>query len=147
MTTTWILVAERSRARIFTLQNRVAPLQELESLVHPQSRLKESELVSDHAGKLSDKGQPGTHAAPSATSAKEKEAELFARQLCQRLEQGRAQQQLERLVVIAAPDFLGLLRQQMGAALRALVVAELDKNLATASAEQIRSHLPEHLAQ
>ena len=50
MTTTWILVAERSRARIFTLQNRVAPLQELESLVHPQSRLKESELVSDHAG-------------------------------------------------------------------------------------------------
>ncbi len=125
----------------------MAPLQELESLVHPQSRLKESELVSDHAGKLSDKGQPGTHAAPSATSAKEKEAELFARQLCQRLEQGRAQQQLERLVVIAAPDFLGLLRQQMGAALRALVVAELDKNLATASAEQIRSHLPERLAQ
>jgi len=147
MATTWIMVAERSRARVFTLANRMAPLEELEDMVHPQSRFKESELVSDHAGKMPDKGQPGVHAAPSATAAKEKEAEAFAQWLCQWLEQAFAEHRLTRLAIIAPPDFLGLLRQRMSVSLRASVVAEVAKNLATASAEQIREHLPGSLVQ
>lgn len=146
MAATWVLVAERSRARIFTLATGVAPLEELEDMVHPASRLKESELVSDHAGKMPDKGQPGQHAAPAAKTAKEKEAESFARQLCQRLEQGHNQQQFARLVIIAPPDFLGLLRKQMSASVQAVVASELDKNLVKESAEQIRSHLPATIA-
>ncbi|MGK2915689.1 MAG: host attachment protein [Porticoccaceae bacterium] len=146
MATTWVLVAEQSRARIFTLATALSPLEELEDLVHPAGRLKESELVSDHAGKMPDKGQPGQHAAPSAQSARAKEVEHFAKQLCQRLEQGCNQHQFNRLVIIAAPKLLGLLRKQMNPGVSALVVAEVGKDLAKEPAEAIRNHLRETVA-
>ncbi len=142
MKTTWILVAERSRARIFALAAPLAPLEELEDLNHSASRLKKSELVSDRAGKMPDKGQPGQHAAPAAHTATEKEAEHFARQLCQRLERGRDQHLFARLAIAAAPDFLGLLRRHMSDSIKALVAAEVDKNLVRESIPEIRRHLP-----
>lgn len=146
MTTTWILVAERSRARIFALATPLAPLEELEDLLHSASRLKESELVSDQPGKMPDKGQPGQHAAPAAHSATEKEGEHFARQLSQRLEQGRDQHLFARLVIAAAPEFLGVLRRHMSDSLKALVAAEVHNNLVREPIEEIRRHLPPTIA-
>ena len=50
-----------------------------------------------------------------------------------------------KLYVVAAPAFLGMLRHHHSAALRPLIAAEIDKNLAAHDPATIRKALPEFL--
>jgi len=63
----------------------------------------------------------------------------------ERLEQGRTSGAFERLAVVAAPAFLGHLRDSMSDALRTKVVLELDKDYTALPADELRAHLPERL--
>ncbi|MCW8855424.1 MAG: host attachment protein, partial [Gammaproteobacteria bacterium] len=51
MSTTWVVVADSSRARIFTAETSTSALQEIETLAHPEGRLHEQALSSDLPGK------------------------------------------------------------------------------------------------
>jgi protein required for attachment to host cells len=144
MKTTWVLVAEKSRARLFDWQSRDV-LNEIQAFVHPESRLHEQDLVSDRRGRAFDSAGEGRHAQQEPTSAKQHEAEVFARELVTRLDQSRSRQELDRLVIMAAPQFLGQLREEMPPELQKLVIREVNKNLAQESADDIRRYLPEVL--
>jgi protein required for attachment to host cells len=50
-----------------------------------------------------------------------------------------------RVVLVAPPDFLGLLRDALSEKSRRMVELEIDKNLVKLSAAEIRAHLPEKL--
>jgi protein required for attachment to host cells len=78
-------------------------------------------------------------------SAKDDSAERFAQLICSELETARTQGSFEKLYIVAAPSFLGLLRKHQPAPLRQLVGAEVAKNLTTQSPESIREHLPDFL--
>ena len=54
----------------------------------------------------------------------------FARELAARLRQARVANTFERLVLVAPPKFLGLLRAQLDDPTSARVVGSLDKDLA-----------------
>jgi protein required for attachment to host cells len=69
----------------------------------------------------------------------------FARQVVERLESARAQGELERLILVAAPEFLGLLREHLSSESKRIVENEFALNLVGMSAEEIRAHLPEKL--
>ena len=53
----WVLVAESSRAKLYSAENRPASLVEIGDFVHPESRLHEGELVAEQSG--SDGGRGG----------------------------------------------------------------------------------------
>ncbi|WP_296805566.1 host attachment protein, partial [Thiocapsa sp.] len=53
--------------------------------------------------------------------------------------------ELQKLYVIAAPAFLGMLRKHQSPSLKQLVAGEVDKNLTTHSPEAIRKSLPDFL--
>ena len=73
-------------------------------------------------------------------SLKQHEAILFAREISDRLELARARGEFDELTLVAAPAFLGLLRENLNAATRKLVVRTIDKNLVQRSeAENPRS--------
>lgn len=57
-----IVVADSSRARIFTADSTRSPLNEIETIAHPEGRIHEQDLVSDMQGKDSGKGGGGDHA-------------------------------------------------------------------------------------
>src|SRR5258708_40338428 len=57
--TTWILIADAARARIFQKGGPGEKIAEARSLVHPGSRQKTSELVSDRPGRLGKGGIGG----------------------------------------------------------------------------------------
>jgi hypothetical protein len=57
MSRIWVLVAESSRAKLFSAENRKAPLVEIGDFAHPEARLHEGDLVSDQSG--SDGGSVG----------------------------------------------------------------------------------------
>jgi protein required for attachment to host cells len=53
--------------------------------------------------------------------------------------------EFERLMLIAAPDFLGLLRKHLSPPLTRMVAIEIPKVLTQQTAADIRAHLPEYL--
>ena len=75
----WVVVAESSRARIFSVESRTSPLKEVDDLINSASRLKGEELVSDDVGRSFDShGHGGRHAMEPRTQPKETEVLHFA---------------------------------------------------------------------
>lgn len=130
MKTNWVIVADSSRARIFSSTGRNSPLIEIETLVHPEARLHQGDLVSDHAGHEGGAAAVG-HDLGGEPGARHEEAVRFAHQLIQVLEKARSSGRFEQLYIIAAPAFLGIMRKYESNALRQRVVREVSKNLTT----------------
>ncbi len=145
MSRTWILVADSSRARILMADNPLGPLTELEQLEHPAARSADQDLVSDRPGRTFDSFGQGRHAMEPNENPKHHEAVVFARQLGERLEQARLAGAFDKLVVVAAPAFLGLLRKQLSDETGKLISEEIDKNLVALDPTALREHLPYRL--
>jgi protein required for attachment to host cells len=143
--TTWILVADSSRARILAAEQRTSPLVELQALVRPEARLHVTELVSDSPGQAFDSGAQGRHGMAPKHDMQEQEAIRFARELSDHLAAAHNRGAFGKLYLIAPPAFLGLLREHIQAPLHALVAGEINKNLANHRLEEIRAHLPDFL--
>jgi len=145
MANTWIVVAESSRAKVFTGKGRQAGLELLETFEHPEARQHERDLASDRPGRAFDSAGQGRHAMEQDIGPKEQETIRFAKQIAGYLEAARVKGGFNRLILVAAPRFLGELRQQLSANTTALVTDEIGKNLVQQEPEDIRKHLPERL--
>ena len=141
---TWILVADKSRARIFAADKATSPLHEVRTLTSPEARLHEGDLVSDRAGQDRNPCVSG-HGLSDDHPQKHAIAERFAAQVCEELERARNQGLFRKLYVIAAPAFLGMLRHHQSPTLRQLIAAEIDKSLAGLDPAAIRKALPDLL--
>lgn len=139
----WVLVAESSRAKIYEAYSSQGELREVDDLVHSESRLHEHNVTSDLPGRTA--GQNASqHALEEPTSYKEHEAELFAKTIDGKLNAARVSGKFDKLIIAAAPHFLGLLRKNMNANTAKLISAEINKNLVDFDVSEIRGHLPRH---
>ena len=143
MMTTWVLVADNSRARFFAADKATSPLKEVRDLTYPEARLHEGDLVTDKGGR--DRSMGSAHGLSIEASHKQDGAERFALMVCGELESARNSGTFNKLYVVAAPAFLGMLRKHQSPALKQLVAGEVDKNLATHDPAVIRKHLPDYL--
>jgi protein required for attachment to host cells len=141
----WIVAANRATARIFAADNPLGAIDEVETLLHPQSRLPEQSLVSDRPGRTTDRFGPGRHATDADTSQHDHEAAMFAAEIAATLAKARAEARYGTLVIAAPPAFLGVLRKALDAQTQNVVTLELDKDLAHLDARALRAHLPERL--
>lgn len=141
----WVVVANSSRARIFKAEKRGGPLSEIEDMVHPESRLKEQDLVSDAHGRAFDSSGEGRHAMEQKVGPKQQEAIRFAKDICRRVNAAHGAGEYRKLYVIAAPAFLGVIRGCMNGSLQGDVAGEIAKDLTEQSPQSIRDHLPEYL--
>jgi protein required for attachment to host cells len=143
--TTWILVADSGAARIFGTDEPTGPITELEAMTHPEGRMAARELTSDLPGRAFDSAGQGRHIMEKEVGPRQQAVIDFSHLLARRLEKARVQRELERLVLIAPPDFLGLMRKAIGGELQKLVVLELDHNLVKLPPKELRARLPERL--
>jgi protein required for attachment to host cells len=144
MSQAWIVVADTSRARIFSAEKPASSLVEIQTLAHPASRLHEGDLVSDKPGR-DRSASSRSHDMGHEGDAKQEEAVRFASQVCETLECGRTNGRFRKLYVIAAPSFLGMLRKQQTSSLQRVVAGEVSKNLAGHDINDIRRNLPDSL--
>lgn len=144
MSKIWVVVADASRARIFTADKPADSLTEIETLSNPEARLHEGDLVSDRGGRNSS-GEGARHGYGVNNTAKEETTNRFAAEVCKHLEKGRNSRAIGKLYVMAAPHFLGLLRKHQSDALRGLISNEIANDLTTQSPDRIRAQLPEYL--
>lgn len=140
----WILVADSSRARIYAADSGLKEMEEVQGLTHPESRMHAQTMTTELPGRMSASAAGSRHTFEDHTPVKEQEKDEFAREVAEALEKGRRQGDYHKLAVIAAPDFLGVLRQHLSAQVRKLVVEEVNKNLTKGTLEDIRKHLPRH---
>ncbi len=161
MASNWIVVANNTAARIFT-QAAPAPrlkdglalpgngpersrLEERETLENPLGRVKAQAIDADRPGRTFQSAGMSRHGVTREVDAKTQEVIRFARQVAERLESARRQGEVDRLILVAAPEFLGLLRQHFSAELRRIIDEEFSLDLLPMKAREIRAHLPETL--
>lgn len=141
MSSIWIVVADSSRARFFLMENREEPLLELDGMAHTEGRLHEQDTVSDRQGGLAGGHGEGGHPFEAPTDVKHHEMEIFAKQIADRLEQGRVNDSYRKLILVAPPAFLGVLRQTLNPHVLDMVYSSLDKNLVAEDAAEIRQRI------
>jgi protein required for attachment to host cells len=118
-------------------------LEEFDTLLSPGHRLHEGDLVTDREGRSFDSMGAGGHAVGNKNSTKDHEMENFAKRLALRLDEGRTTGELERLVLIAPPRFLGQLRAHLSTRAAGLVALTIGKELTTLTADKLEAHVPE----
>ncbi len=141
---TWIVVADSTRARIFE-HDRQQPAPELQlitNLEHPAAQAHERDLTTDRPGRTFDRMGPGRHAMSESVSPKDHEAGKWCKELSDEIEKARLNGSFDRMVIIAAPAFLGQLRKMLPTPTSRLVAHEIDKNLAHMDVQDIRDHIP-----
>jgi len=133
----WIVVADASRARVFSRNKKFSPLEEVESLVHPESRLRSQDLVTDRPGQKQKARTTGEYEAGEGTDPKEVEAEVFARELAERLDKAHKSGSFEQLVLMAEPDVLGEMRKRLNDKTADALARTVAVNLTRESVERI----------
>jgi protein required for attachment to host cells len=146
-----IFVADQAQARLYDAAGRNAPLHQVACLVDPAARLHDRDFNSDRPGRVFNhastpgarRGATPRHAVGGADREPRKhEAELFARRIAKELMREHDGRNFERVVVMAAPAFLGKLRRAFPASLRSVVTAEIAVDLVHQGEEAVKSHLP-----
>lgn len=139
-----VVVANGSKARIFTTHSSHDPLVEKESLVAPEMRLHEQDMVSDLPGK--NRSNSAGHAYDDEVNPKRYEMVRFATYLSEYLDDATNKDLIARLVIVASPALLGELRKHITDKTSDLMVYELAKDLTAFSPDEIRMHLPKYLS-
>lgn len=143
MESTWTLVANASTARLYNGDPR-RKLQLLKEFSHPASRERAAALVSDRPGHNPGAGNGHGSFVP-ATDPKQHEAEVFAGELAAELDRGRAAGEAKRLILVAAPAFLGLVSKRLAEPTRALVTDTIQKDYTKTDDKELQGHLSQAL--
>ncbi|MCG6966930.1 MAG: host attachment protein [Chromatiaceae bacterium] len=142
---TWVVVASAARARVFEASGRHTPWEEVMDLVNTDDRQMRREFSSDKPGRVVDSSRGQRHTLDAAVDPKEQAAERFAREVVGQLQAGLQDRRFESLCVVAAPHFLGLLRQNMADPLARTVKDELAKDLTREDAGSLHTHVADLL--
>lgn len=127
MSVTWVLVANASAASLYINEGPNKGLRKLREFAHAESRAKLSDLLADQPGH----GRKGTvrrAAYEPASGPKSIEADRFASELKDALETGRKARHYQRLILVAAPQFMGRLKRRFGVPLQRLLTDSFEKD-------------------
>ncbi|MFL9966863.1 host attachment protein [Paraburkholderia sediminicola] len=115
--TTWVVVADGSRARIFETPGLKPDLREIEDLVN---------------------------VVPNGPALSEKDREKFAKTVADCVAQGRIHHRYQRLRFAVEPKFIGMLRERLSEETRQMIFEEINEDLSALDARDIQAHLRRH---
>jgi protein required for attachment to host cells len=142
---TWILVADRARARLFSINRRAGRMIEFEDFVDPEARTPGHEPEHAPPPRVHDRVGEARHAIEVHTSPREKAALQFAASLGSYLKHAHGRRRYREMVLIAPPRFLGALNAALGAHVGETVLLRVAKNMVRLSASEIGEALPHGL--
>lgn len=128
--TIWVVVADESAVTFYSRMSRRAPLLERATLHNQVAHQKTGDLISDRGGRSFDRHGQGRH-----TMAKEKHgpkrhaAELFAKNIAEHLNDAKRDGSCKEFTLIAAPRFLGVLRDALTTVGDLTPVLAIDKEM------------------
>ena len=132
MQATWVVVADRRCATIYTVPRGMARLRQL-------CELRESRAATGRDG-----SRPGGRKAripDQAFTPGEQQARSFAMQVALRVEDARLDRHFDELILVAAPAFLAYLRESLSQEARDAVIGEIPRNLNRAQRETLQEQV------
>ena len=144
MSKLWVVVADQSKARIFTIDDPRGALLEVCELEHPEALEREQKLTSDRPGRSFDSMGHGRHAMGAKVEPGKQETIRFAKQVADYVQAAHNKGRFDRMLLVAGPPILGALRENLKG-LSGVKISEFEKNLGQYDAAEIRKHLPERL--
>lgn len=146
---TWILIANSSVAHCYTFdQKKFAEgeirLDKIDSHYHPESRKKDGDLISDRAGYFKS-GDLGHGSYENETDPKEHEAELFAKELAQKLNSACEKKDFEDLVLVSPSHFYGILNKHFSKNMHGHIKKTIQKDYTKSPIKELESHLKDYL--
>jgi protein required for attachment to host cells len=141
MSTTWILVANRSGARLFENSGPGKGLILLHDIAHVEGHLKNQDFNADKPGRSFDSVGEGRHSAEKSQSPTEHETKKFGKELADILNEGRTTNAYESLVLVAEAGFLGVLKGELDNHVSKLVSQTVEKDLAKVADGDIAASL------
>ena len=144
MAITWLLCANRSRARLLEVRHGEDAPVEIADFANPAGRAHERDLRADGSSGFYGKGGHATaHGTPHDQGIGEHEVHRFVIDLGEYLERAFGEKRFDQLWISAAPEFLGELRNQLGKGVRKAVELEIDKDVSTEAPREIFRHMRE----
>lgn len=130
MRDTWIVIADSSRGLVMTVQGGLGDPEVIKRFEHSESRAKSSGLMADRRARTKPRSKESVRGAAMArpTPPREVEARRFSRELAEFLRLGRAHNQYRKLILVAPPHFLGLLRDAIDGPVALSIEATVAKN-------------------
>lgn len=126
----WVVVADEANAVVYARETKSGPLSEVFSLANEAARMKTEQLISDSGGRSYDSKGKGRHTmANEKVDPKKHAALLFAKQIAERIGKVMHDGSCRGFALIAAPKFLGVLREAVSAATSVEPYATVDKQV------------------
>jgi protein required for attachment to host cells len=117
-------------------------LVEIKVLEHPESRLRNLDIVSDKPGRDFESVGTTRHGVGHCTTPKKHEFDVFAHEIAAYLREAKDKGEFDQLYISAAPHLLGLLRQAMDPVTLKSIHGETDKDMTQMKPHEILTHLP-----
>ncbi len=149
MTNSYVVVAEGTQARFFTLEHTEVPdleggpdLVEHDSLLNPAHRVHHDQIYADSSGRNRTPGGQGHIYDEHRDQHDANSEKLFARQIAERLDQIGRQAGARRALLCAEKRMLGFLRTSLGEHTPSgIEIHEIPKDLAKLKPREIQEHL------
>ena len=126
----WVVVADESRAIIYTQDTTRGPLREISTLENEAARKRIGDLISDRGGRSFDSKGQGRHTMTrEKTDPKKQAAIIFAKLIADRIATAKHEGTCRDFALIAAPRFLGLLRDALETAGKIAPYLAIDKDV------------------
>lgn len=139
---TWILLANTRNAKVLVHRG---PGSGLVPVADKHWSAEEVETARDRAGVGHSIAGPGVSAVEQ-TDHQRLSSARFARDVMGKLSDGVAANEFERLVLVAGPLMLGLMRKAMDHRLKYALIGEVDKDLSALPIGALESHLADVMA-
>ena len=140
-TRTWILIADGGRAIVFESHGPRSALTPVKDMSIAQDLPPKRELQSDRPGRSYESANPTRHAMEGRSDPHRKLKRHLAREVAERLEDCLRKGRFDRLAVVAAPVVLGDMREAFSDQVKAVITAELAKDLVQVPLADLPAHL------
>jgi protein required for attachment to host cells len=130
-----IVVANKAAAKLFARPDDGGVHLEYGSFLNETARQSLSEITADRAGRSFDRHGSGRHALSDENDARHESARRLAKSVAKAIRNLLQSSEVKEYVVIAAPEFLGLMRHEIELASIAPPLFDIDKDIVDQSIE------------
>jgi len=137
----WVILTNSIMANFYSVSEENFQFDLIKRIFHPESRMKEAELVSDRPGhyKKTLNKIKGSYVEP--TSHKDLEVEHFVKEICRELESGRISNAYNGIILVAEPHFYGLINKYSTPHVKKLIKFHISKDYTHYSEKDLKSKL------
>ncbi|MBN67148.1 MAG: hypothetical protein CMM94_06240 [Rickettsiales bacterium] len=144
-TVTWVVLADAGTVKTFRNEGPADGLHKLPNYSFSQDIPLSGELSDTERGREQAPVTQVHHAFAPTTNPRDKEKTEFLHDVAKTLNAAAKAKEFDRLIIFAAPQALGTLRQKLEDVARNLVTDEVAKDLTHTSENELPKHLEDYL--